>query len=69
MVKDKETIQKNNLSISQANQSKSIAIQQNKNCQYFKQYDAPISDDKCLPTLTSFIKRLHFDINQNKTKI
>ena len=42
-VNDKDTIQSNNLSILQANQGKNIAIQEKKS-QYFKQYDAPISD-------------------------
>ena len=65
-VNDKETIQNNNLSISQANQSKKNSLYKNKNCQYFRQYDAPISVDKCLHTLTSFIRALHIDINQNK---
>ena len=42
--------------------SKDIAIHVQEK-KYFKQYDAPISDDKCLHTLTSFIRALHIDIN------
>ena len=68
MVNDKETIQYNNMSISQANQNNCIARARNKKGQYFRQYDAPISNEKCLQTVTSFNKVLHIDINQIKTK-
>ena len=37
---------------------------QNKNCQNFRQYDEPISDDKCLHTLTSFVGALNVDRNE-----
>ena len=70
MVNDKETIQKYNLSILQANQSKNIAIQEIRIANILtSNMMHPSVTHKCLSTLTSFIWALHIDINLNKTKI
>ena len=66
MVNDKETIQNNNLSISQANNSKNIAIQEKRIANIFSNMMHPSEMTKCLHTLASFIGALHIDINQNE---